>query len=97
MQKAEVKNDNGGEYVSKKIVNYLEYSGISLRLSVEYISQKKGVAERAYRTLVEMARSMLTQSFFLPQEVWTQTVKEFLNSSERNSWLEAIKSEQFSG
>lgn len=59
------RSDNAKEYVSKIFAGLLEDEGVSSQLSVEYTSQQNGVAERANRTLVEMARCMLMQSMTL--------------------------------
>ena len=41
---------------------FLEAEGILLQLTVPYTPQQNGVAERANRKLIEMARSMLVHS-----------------------------------
>lgn len=51
-----IRTDNAKEYVSKEFTNYLETEGLKRKLNVEYTPQQNGVAERANRTLVEMAR-----------------------------------------
>lgn len=61
------------EYVSKEFTSYLEAEGIKRELSVEYTPQQNGVAERANRTLVEMARCMLIQSK-LPKSLWGEAI-----------------------
>lgn len=57
-----IRTDNAKEYVSGEFKNYLEAERIKRELSVEYTPQQNGVAERANRMLVEMARYMLIQS-----------------------------------
>lgn len=58
-QMKKIRTDNAKEYVSKEFNDFLEEEGIKRQLSVEYCPQQNGVAERANRTLVEMARCML--------------------------------------
>ena len=60
-----LRTDNAKEYASK-ISEFLKKEGISRELFVEYTSQQNGVAERANRTLVEMARCMMVQSRMPP-------------------------------
>lgn len=57
-----VRSDNAKEYVSKEFNQFLEAEGIKREFSVEYTPQQNGVAERANRTIEEMARCMLLQS-----------------------------------
>lgn len=67
-----LRSDNGKEYLSNDFKKFLEDEGISRQLSVEY-TQQNGVAERANRTIIEMARCMLQQSG-LPQSLWAEAV-----------------------
>ncbi|CAD7012038.1 unnamed protein product [Ceratitis capitata] len=57
-----LRSDNGREYLSREFGNYLKENGIVRQLTVPHTPQQNGVAERANRTLVEMARSMLIHS-----------------------------------
>jgi transposase InsO family protein len=68
-----LRTDNGREYLSKNFENFLKEEGISRQLSVEYTPQQNGVAERANRTLVEMARCMMLQGN-LPDSLWAEAV-----------------------
>ena len=52
-------SDGGGEYVSKKFLNFCKARGIEKHLTVPYTPQQNGVAERMNRTLMEMTQSML--------------------------------------
>ena len=59
---AEIKvfrSDNGGEYTSNQFQAYLKAQGIVHQTSAPHTPQQNGVAERANRTIVEMARSMI--------------------------------------
>ena len=66
-------SDNGGEYIGNEFENYLKTNGIEHRLSVPYCPQQSGVAERKNRTLVEMARCLLSQ-LNLPLFLWAEAV-----------------------
>lgn len=68
-----LRTDNAKEYISHNFTQYLEKEGISRQLSTEYTPQQNGVAERANRTLVEMARTMLLESK-LPKSLWAEAV-----------------------
>jgi transposase InsO family protein len=68
-----VRSDNGREYVNKKFDEYFKEMGIAQQLTVAYTPQQNGVAERANRTLVEMARCLLVQSG-LGQELWAEAI-----------------------
>jgi len=54
-----LRTDNGRKYLSNNFKKFLEDEGITRQLSVEYTPQQNGVAERANRTFVKMARCML--------------------------------------
>ena len=47
--------DNGGKYTSKEFETYLRKNGITHQKSAPYMPEQNGVAERANRTIVEMA------------------------------------------
>lgn len=68
-----LRTDNGREYLSKDFDNFLKEEGIQRQLSVEYTPQQNGVAERANRTLVEMARCLMLQ-VNLPDSLWAEAV-----------------------
>ncbi len=53
------RSDNGGEYISNEFKRFLKAHDIEKQTSTPFRPQQNGVAERANRTLVEMARSML--------------------------------------
>ncbi|CAK9814306.1 Retrovirus-related Pol polyprotein from transposon TNT 1-94 [Anthophora quadrimaculata] len=68
-----LRTDNGREYLSREFSKYLEEEGIKRQLSIEYTPQQNGVAERANRTLVEMARCIMIQGN-LPQSLWAEAI-----------------------
>jgi len=55
--------DNGKKYTSEEFSNFLRKENITRQLSVEYIAQQNGVAERVNFMLVEMARCIMLQIF----------------------------------
>ena len=65
--------DNGREYMSKAFQGFLKHHGIEKQTSTPYTPQQNGVAERANRTIVEMARSMI-HAQHLKLELWAEAV-----------------------
>jgi len=53
------RSDNGGEFMSKAFIKFLVDHGIAKETSTPYRPQQNGVAERANRTIIEIARSMI--------------------------------------
>ena len=73
-QKVKVlRSDNGGEYMSKAFEAFMREHGIQHHTSAPYTPQQNGVAERANRTLVEMARAML-HAQGLSYDLWAEAV-----------------------
>jgi hypothetical protein len=58
-QMREIRTDRGGEFVNRELSTYLAEHGIRHNLTAPYSPQQNGVAERANRTIMEAARSML--------------------------------------
>src|SRR5579875_408018 len=67
------RSDNGGEFTSKAFESFFHSHGIERQLSTPYTPQQNGVAERANRTIVEMARSMLHHQN-LNKNLWADAV-----------------------
>ena len=68
-----LRTDNGGEYLSTELQNYLKEKGIRHELTVPHSPQQNGVAERMNRTLVESARSMIAHAA-LPNIFWAEAI-----------------------
>ncbi|PLW39709.1 hypothetical protein PCANC_15858 [Puccinia coronata f. sp. avenae] len=66
--------DGGGEFVNKNLNNALESFRIQHNISPPYTPQHNGVAERANKTIINMARCMLSQSN-LAKEWWGEAVR----------------------
>lgn len=69
-----LRSDNGGEYTGKAFDEFLSKHGIARNTSAPYTPQQNGVAERANRTIVEMARSMLYAQELM-REFWAEAVR----------------------
>jgi transposase InsO family protein len=64
-----LRTDGGGEYASNAFDQHLRTCGVSRQRTPPYTPQHNGVAERANRTLMEMARCLLYQAA-LPGQFW---------------------------
>ena len=62
-----LRNDRGGEYISKDFLRFFKENGIHKKFTTRYTPQQNGVAERKNRTIMEMVRSMLKEKH-LPNE-----------------------------
>ena len=68
-----IKCDGGGEFINNEMIKYCAENGIILDSSNPYTPQQNGVAERKNRTIMEMARSMLSVAK-LPNTFWPEAV-----------------------
>lgn len=68
-----LQSDRGGEFVNNSLGGYLKEQGIEHRLSIAGTPQQNGIAERANRTLIEMARAMLVGAA-CPHSLWGEAV-----------------------
>uniref|UniRef100_A0A5S6R3H6 choline-phosphate cytidylyltransferase n=1 Tax=Trichuris muris TaxID=70415 RepID=A0A5S6R3H6_TRIMR len=68
-----IRTDNGLEYCSKELQLYLRKLGIKHERSNVETPQMNGVAERANRALMDLARAMLKSSS-LPKQFWAKAV-----------------------
>uniref|UniRef100_A0A0A9YFM0 Retrovirus-related Pol polyprotein from transposon TNT 1-94 n=1 Tax=Lygus hesperus TaxID=30085 RepID=A0A0A9YFM0_LYGHE len=68
-----LRTDNGGEYVNSRFEAYLKSKGIRHQLTVPYTPEQNGAAERAQRTVVERARTMMMDSK-VDTRMWAEAV-----------------------
>jgi len=68
-----LQSDNGGEYISKEMLGYLENRGIRHKPTTPRNPYQNGVAERLNRTLKELIRSMLHHRS-LPKKFWAEAL-----------------------
>ena len=68
-----LRSDNGGEHVSHRFTKFLKTEGVVHELTVPRNPQQNGVAEQQNRTLIEMTRTMLTESK-LPKYLWAEAL-----------------------
>jgi len=68
-----IRSENGTEYANKDFDRYLKECGIQRQLTAPYSPQQNRVAERANRTFLDSARSMLHYAA-LPEKFWAEAV-----------------------
>ena len=70
---ASIRSDHGGEFQNSDFEEFCEEHGISHNFSAPRTPQQNGVVERKNRSLVELARTMLSDSN-LPKYFWAEAV-----------------------
>nr|GEU52465.1 hypothetical protein [Tanacetum cinerariifolium] len=76
-----LRSDRGGEYTSQEFLDHLKDYGIIVHHTPPYTPQHNGVSERRNRTLLDMVRSMMSQTT-LPKSFWDyalETAARILN------------------
>nr|GEW17341.1 hypothetical protein [Tanacetum cinerariifolium] len=66
--------DRGGEYISQEFLDHLNDHGIIAHRTPPYTPQHNGVSKRRNRTLLDMVRSMMSQTT-LPNSFWVYALK----------------------
>ena len=56
-----VRSDNGSEFNNTKVEDFCDEKGIKHEFSTKYTPEQNGLVERKNRTLIDMARSMLSE------------------------------------
>lgn len=69
-----LRSDNGTEYTSKIMTNYLSNQGIMHQTSCVGTPQQNGVAERKNRDLLEKTRALMQQTN-VPKHFWSQAIQ----------------------
>nr|GEW45227.1 retrotransposon protein, putative, Ty1-copia subclass [Tanacetum cinerariifolium] len=64
-----LRSDNRGKYMSQEFLDHLKDHGIIAHCTPPYTPQHNGVSERRNRTLLDMVRSMMSQTT-LPKSFW---------------------------
>src|SRR5260370_1342600 len=84
-----IKIDCGTEFLNQPMKTWCDEQGIELHLTAPYSPSQNGVAECMNRTLVELARVMLTASH-LPEFLWEPVVNHAAYVRNR-SYIKAIQ------
>ncbi|KAG5308157.1 POLX protein, partial [Pseudoatta argentina] len=66
-----IRSDNGGEFVGKDLEEWFSQKGIKHELSPAKTPQCNGVVERANKSIIEMTRTMMTDSK-MPLVFWAE-------------------------
>nr|GEY66085.1 hypothetical protein [Tanacetum cinerariifolium] len=85
-------SDRGGEYMSQEFLDHLKDHGIIAHRTPPYTSQHNGVSDRRNRTLLDMVRSMMSQTT-LPKYFWDYalgTATRILNMVPTKKGCEAL-------
>nr|GFB18651.1 hypothetical protein [Tanacetum cinerariifolium] len=69
-----LRSDRGGEYISQEFLDHLKDHGIITHHTPPYTPQHNGVPERRNRTLLDMVRSMMSQTT-LPKSFYDYTLE----------------------
>nr|GEY42700.1 retrotransposon protein, putative, Ty1-copia subclass [Tanacetum cinerariifolium] len=64
-----LRSDRGGEYMSQEFLDHLKDHGIIAHRTPPYTPQHNGVSKRRNKTLLDMVRSMMSQTT-LPKSFW---------------------------
>ena len=68
-----LRSDNGGEYVSHKMKDFILEHGMLHQTTCPDTPQQNGVAERKNRTLLEIARALMFESH-VPVSYWPEAI-----------------------
>jgi transposase InsO family protein len=78
------RSDNGTEYINKELRKFLEDNGIEISNSAPFCPEQNGKPERANRTIVEAARTMM-QEKNPPMFLWAEAVNTAVYLQNRTS------------
>ncbi|GJX68769.1 putative ribonuclease H-like domain-containing protein, partial [Tanacetum coccineum] len=84
--------DNGTEYKNNDMIQFCEMKGIKREFSVARTAQQNKVAKRKNRTLIEAARTMLTDSL-LPTTFWSMI--QFCGMKGIKNNVDALPTQQY--
>jgi transposase InsO family protein len=77
-----VRSDNGSEFKNTRIDEFCDEHGIQHQFSAKYTPQSNGIVERKNRTLIDMARSMLSE-YNVSHSFWAEAINTACYSSNR--------------
>ena len=85
-----IRSDHGTEFKNSTLINFFDEKGISHNFSSVRTPQQNGVAERRNRTIIEAARSMLSESR-LPTQFWAEAVNTACYTQNRSLIVKRFK------
>ena len=68
-----VRSDNGSEFKNTRIDELCDEFGIRHQFSLKYTPQSNGLVERKNRTLIDMARSILSE-YNVKDSFWVEAI-----------------------
>ncbi|KAK1626558.1 hypothetical protein QYE76_000873, partial [Lolium multiflorum] len=77
-----IRTDNGTEFKNYTMQEFVDDEGIKHEFSAPYTPQQNGVVERKNRTIIEMARTMLSE-FNSPHNFWGEAISTVVHYSNR--------------
>jgi transposase InsO family protein len=77
-----IRSDNGSEFKNTRIEDLCDDLGIGHQFSLTYTPQFNGVVERKNRTLIDMARSMLSE-YNVSHLFWSEAINTTCHCSNR--------------
>ncbi|KAK1697026.1 hypothetical protein QYE76_013723 [Lolium multiflorum] len=77
-----IRTDNGTKFKNYTMQEFVDDEGIKHEFSAPYTPQQNGVVERKNRTIIEMARTMLSE-FNSPHNFWGEAISTAVHYSNR--------------
>jgi transposase InsO family protein len=77
-----IRSDSGSEFKNSKIEDYWDEKGVKHEFSTKYTLQQNRVVERKNRTLIDMARLMLS-GYNISDSFWAEAVNTACHASNR--------------
>ena len=77
-----IRSDNGSEFKNSRIEDHCDEKGIKHEFSAKYTPEQNGVVERKNRTLIEMARTMLSE-YNVSDSFWAEAINTACHASNR--------------
>jgi transposase InsO family protein len=77
-----VRSDNGSEFKNTRVEELCDEKGMKYEFSYKYTPEQNGLVERKNRTLIDMARSMLSE-YNVPDSFWDEAINTACHASNR--------------
>jgi transposase InsO family protein len=77
-----VRSDNGSEFRNTRVEEWCDEKGIKHEFSTKYTPKQNGLVERKNRTLIDMARSMLSE-YNVSDSFWAEAINMACHASNR--------------
>ena len=77
-----VRSDNGSEFRNTRVAELCDEKRIKHEFSTKYTPEQNGLVERKNRTLIDMARSMLSE-YNISDSFWAEAINTACHASNR--------------